>query len=192
MSKVILDISISLDGFIAQTDDDPGAIHEYLFSGDTEHHGAFRTSGATTSVFRDMIDTTGAVITGRHTYDLTGGWNGNLPSTTACFVVTHDAPDSVPEGPTKFTFVTDGIESAVRQARNAAGDKDVSVMGGASIARQALEAGVLDEIQIHLAPVIMGKGIRLFRDEVTQQVRLEQLRVIEAPGVTHLRYAVHN
>ena len=192
MSKVILDISMSLDGLIAQPDDDPGPIQEYLFSGETEHDGIFRTSGATTEVFREFVDAAGALITGRRTYDLTNGWGGNHPMRVPCFVVTHDVPTDVPDGPTHFTFVTDGIHSAVRQAKAVAGEKDVSIMGGASIARQSLGAKLLDEIQIHLAPVIMGNGIRLFDGLDPGQIRLEQLRVVDAPGVTHLTYAVHN
>jgi dihydrofolate reductase len=158
MSKVILDISMSLDGLIAQPDDAPGPIHEFFFSGETEHDGIFRTSGATTEVVRESIDAAGAVITGRRTYDLTNGWEGNHPMRVPCFVVTHDVPTDVPDGPTQFTYVTDGIDSAVRQAKAVAGEKDVSIMGGASIARQALEAKLLDEIQIHLSPVILGTG----------------------------------
>lgn len=192
MSKVILDISMSLDGLIAQHDDDPGPIHEFFFSGETEHDGVFRTSGATTEVVRESIDSAGAVITGRRTYDLTNGWEGNHPIRVPCFVVTHDVPTDVPDGPTQFTFVTDGIDSAVRQARAVAGEKNVSIIGGASIARQALDAKLLNEIQIHVSAVILGTGIRLFDGLDTGQIRLEQLHVIEAPGVTHIKYAVHN
>jgi dihydrofolate reductase len=192
MSRVILDISMSLDGLIAQPDDDPGPIHEFYFSGENEHDVVFRTSGATTEVVRESIDSAGAVITGRRTYDLTHGWEGNHPMRVPCFVVTHDVPTEVPVGTTHFTFVTDGIESAVRQAKAVAGEKDVSIIGGASIARQVLGARLLDEIQIHLSPVILGDGIRLFESLDTGRIRLEQLHVIQAPGVTHLRYAVHS
>lgn len=190
MSKVILDISMSLDGLIAQPDDAPGPVHDYLFSGDTEHDGIFRTLGATTRVVRESIDAAGAVITGRRTYDLTNGWDGDHPMRVPCFVVTHAVPSDVPDGPTQFTYVTDGIGSAVRQAKAVSGEKDVLIMGGASIARQAVEAELLDEIQIHLSSVILGNGIRLFDGLETGPIRLEQLRVIEAPGVTHLKYAV--
>ncbi len=191
MSKVILDISMSLDGLVAQPDDDPGPVHEFFFAGGTEdENGIFRTSGATTEVLRESIAAAGAVVTGRRTYDLTNGWGGDHPMRVPCFVVTHDPPADVPDGPTRFTFVTDGIESAVRQAGAAAGEKDVSIMGGASIARQALESGLLDELRIHLAPVILGGGIRLFDGLAPARIRLEQLRVIEAPGVTHITYAV--
>ena len=123
-SKVVLDISMSLDGLIAQSDDDAGPIHEFFFSGDTEHDGIFRTSGATTMVVKETIDSSGAVITGRRTYDLTNGWEGNHPMRVPCFVVTHDVPTDVPDGATEFTFVTDGIDNAVRQAKAVAGGKD--------------------------------------------------------------------
>lgn len=101
VSRVILDISMSLDGLIAQSDDDPGPIQEFLFSGETELDGMFRTSGATTEVFREFIDSAGAVITGRRTYDVTNGWEGNHPMrvpcfVVPCFVVTHDVPTDVP------------------------------------------------------------------------------------------------
>jgi dihydrofolate reductase len=140
VNRVILDISMSLDGLIAQSDDDPGPIQEFLFSGETELDGMFRTSGATTEVFREFIDAAGAVITGRRTYDVTNGWEGNHPMrvpcfVVPCFVVTHDVPTDVPDGAMQFNYGTDGIDSAVRQAKAVAGEKDVSIMGGASIAQ---------------------------------------------------------
>ncbi len=133
MSKVVLDISMSLDGLIAQPDDAPGPIHEFFVSGETEHDGSFRTSGATTEVVRESIESAGAVITGRRTYDLTNGWEGNHPMRVPCFVVTHDVPTDVPDGPTQFTYVTDGIDSAVGQAKAVAGEKDVSIMGARAL-----------------------------------------------------------
>ncbi len=140
VSRVILDISMSLDGLIAQSDDDPGPIQEFLFSGETALDGMFRTSGATTEVFREFIDSAGAVITGRRTYDVTNGWEGNHPMrvpcfVVPCFVVTHDVPTDVPDGAMQFTYGTGGNDSAVRQAKAVAGEKDVSIMGGASIAQ---------------------------------------------------------
>jgi dihydrofolate reductase len=107
------------------------------------------------------------------------------------FVVTHEARDPVAtEGGTTFTFVTAGIESALAQARAAAGDRDISVAGGANIAQQYLKAGLLDEIQIHLVPVLLGGGVRLFDDPGPHRVELERTRVVESPGVTHLRFRV--
>jgi dihydrofolate reductase len=190
MSKVILDISMSLDGFVARPDDDPGPIHDWLFNGDTVNNDFFKTAGASTQVLNEIVNTTGAMVTGRRTYDLTGGWGGNQPLGDApVFVVTHSPPETVPTGRTAFTFV-DGIEAAVEQAAHAAGDQDVSVIGGASIARQCLVAGLVDEVQIHLAPVVLGGGLRLIDDLDRHEISLVQTRVLEAPGVTHLRYRV--
>jgi dihydrofolate reductase len=107
------------------------------------------------------------------------------------FVVTHTAREElVKEGGTTFTFATDGLESALAQAKAAAGDKDVSIAGGANIIQQCLTAGLLDEIQIHVAPVLLGEGRRLFESTGTEQIELETTRVIESPGVTHLRFRV--
>jgi dihydrofolate reductase len=192
MSKVILDISMSLDGFVARPGDDPGPIHDWLFNGDTVNpdNDFFKSSGASTQVLNENLDTTGAIVAGRRLYDLTGGWGGNHPMGDApMFVVTHSPPATVPHGRTSFTFV-DGVQAAVEQARHAAGDKDVSVMGGASVARQCLVAGLLDEMQIHLTAVLLGQGVRLLDDLGGHEVSLEQTRVLEAPGVTHLRYRV--
>lgn len=190
MSKVILDISMSLDGFVARSDDGPGPIHDWLFTGDTvPDNDFFKTAGASTQVLNETMRTTGAIVVGRRLYDLTGGWDGTQPlgGDAPIFVVTHSRPDTVPRGPTSFTFV-EGVHAAVEQAEQAAGNKDVAVIGGASVARQCLAAGLLDEIQIHLASVLLGQGIRLIDDLDERQVSLEQTRVLEAPGVTHLRY----
>ena len=162
MSKVILDISMSLDGLIAEPDDDPGPIEEYLFSGETEHDGTSRTSGADNRCLQGVRRRGGRADHRLADLRFDERLGRNDPMRVPCFVVTHDVPTYVPDGPTHFTYVTDGIHSAVRQAKAVAGEKDVSIMGGASIARQALEAKLLDEIQIHLAPVIMGNGIGLF------------------------------
>lgn len=192
MSKVILDISMSFDGFVAQPDDDPGPIHDWLFNGDTvdPDNDVFKTAGASTHVVREMMNTTGAIVVGRRTYDLTGGWGGSHPLGDApMFVVTHSPPDTVPAGRTSFTFV-DGVQAAVEQAAHAAGSKDVMVMGGASVARQCLVAGLLDDMRIHLAPVLLGQGIRLIDGFDGNGLSLAQTRVLDAPGVTHLHYRV--
>jgi dihydrofolate reductase len=107
------------------------------------------------------------------------------------FVVTHhDREKVIKEGGTTFTFVTDGIETALKTAKAAAGNKDVSVAGGANIVQQYLSAGLLDEIQIHLVPVLLGEGRRLFDDLAAEPIELERTRVIESPDVTHLRFRV--
>jgi dihydrofolate reductase len=104
-------------------------------------------------------------------------------------VVTHRVPEVVPQGESSYTFVTDGVESAIEQAKAAAGDRYVSVMG-ASVPQQCLRAGLLDEIQIHLVPVLLGAGVRLFDHLGTENVELEAIRVVDSPGVTHLRFRV--
>jgi dihydrofolate reductase len=120
-----------------------------------------------------------------------GPWGANPPFHVPVFVLTHNAKDMVAkEGGTTFTFVTDGIESALEQAQAAAGDKDVSVAGGASIVQQSIKAGLLDELQIHLVPLLLGEGRRLFDHLGTDHIELESTRVIESPGVTHLRFRV--
>jgi dihydrofolate reductase len=129
------------------------------------------------------------LVTGRRTFDIANAWGGRHPVDAPVFVVTHTVPrEWVYEG-SPFTIVTDGVESAVEKAKEAAGDRDIGV-GAASIAQQCIQAGILDEIQIHLAPVLLGDGIRLFDHQGAEPIDLESMRVVEAPGVTHLRFRV--
>ncbi len=131
----------------------------------------------------------GAFVTGRRTFDIANGWGGRPPLGVPTFVVTHTVPQEwVYEG-SPFAFVTDGVESAVEQAKAVAGDKDVAV-GAASIAQQCIRAGLLDEVHINLVPVLLGGGVRLFEHLGTTHIELESPRVIEAPGVTHLTFRV--
>lgn len=191
--SVIVDISMSLDGFIARPDDASGPIHDWYFAGDTAQPGSdfFRTAGASTDILAETLAATGATITGRRTYDLTGGWGGHHPAGDGpVIVVTHAPPAVVPSGPTPFTFVDD-IHRAIDRATALAGSKDVFVMGGASVIGQALETGRVDEIHVHVASVLIGKGVRLI-DELGGEIQLRQTRAVEAPGVTHLRYQVLN
>ena len=124
-------------------------------------------------------------------YDNAQGWGDEPPFHKPVFVVTHaEAEPQEKRGGTTFTFVTDGVESAVAQAKEAAGGKDVTVAGGASIAQQCLRAGLLDELQLHVSPLLLGGGVRLFDDRGDDQIEVELLRVVDAPGVTHLRYRV--
>ena len=190
MSKVVLDISMSLDGFIAQPDDAAGPIHEWFFAGDEPHaHCPMLTParGPSQAVLDATYEATGAVIAGRRTYDFTGGWGGQHPMGVPVFVVTHEAPVDVPDGPTDFTF-TEGVEAAVEQARQTAKGRDICVMGGASMADECLRRHLLDEIQIHLTPVIMGAGVRMFDGAETR--RLEPISIVDAGDVVHLRYRV--
>jgi dihydrofolate reductase len=192
MGKVIIDITMSLDGFIAGPNDDVERLHNWLFSGNTPsaYSNYVKLSKQSAEVFDELVKTTGSIITGRRTYDLTGGWNGSHPVNDSVFVVSHDVPKNIPEGSTTFTFVTDAIESAVKQAKKAAGNKNVYLMGGADVAQQCIKAGLVDEMMIHLVPVLLGDGIRLFDNIGVKPIELEQTRILEASGVSHLRFRV--
>lgn len=202
MSKVAMGLSMSLDSFIAGPNDGPelplGEGGERLFAwysgGDTEYglpgtEMVFRVSTATAELLREAHGSMGAFVTGRRTFHITNGWGGRPPLGVPAFVVTHTVPrEWVYEG-SPFTFVTDGVESAVEQARAAAGDRNVAV-GAASIAQQCIRAGLLDEIHVDLVPVLLGGGVRLFERLGRTPIELERTRVIEAPGVTHLTFRV--
>ena len=201
MATVVIDLSMSLDGFIAGPDPSPEhglgtglgeQLHSWYFSGQKSnpHSDFFKPGEGSEEVVEQMMMAHGAAVVGRSLYDITEGWGGNHPiHGLHCFVVTHEPPANVPRGETRFTFVTDGVESALRQARAAAGLKLVGI-AGANVAQQALRAGVVDELMIHLVPVLLGKGVRLFDHLAALQLRLEILEVIPAKGVTHLRYRV--
>jgi dihydrofolate reductase len=202
MGKVAMGLSMSLDGFIAGPNDGPesplGEGGERLFrwysGGDTEYRlpgteMVFKVSPASAELLREAHSKMGAFVTGRRTFDITNGWGGRPPLGVPTFIVTHTvAQEWVYEG-SPFTFVTDGVESAVEQAKAVAGDKGVAV-GAASIAQQCIKAGLLDEIHIDLVPVLLGDGVRLFDHLGTGPIDLERTRVIEAPGVTHLTFRV--
>jgi dihydrofolate reductase len=138
--------------------------------------------------FDEGVTQLGAVIAGRRTYDVSESWGGHGPMPgLPLFVVTHRAPASVPAGNSPYTFVADGVEAAVGQARAAARGKDVHLMG-ASVIQQAIRAGLLDELVISLVPVVLGSGVRLL-DSLPPH-KLDVVRVIDAPGVTHLTYRI--
>ena len=184
MGNVVIDMSMSLDGFIAAPDDTPEqGLGE---DGMRLHNWAFDDPSVFEEVFGNLLEETGAVIMGRRSFDNSiAEWKGKGPlDDVPFFVVTHRAfepPDPV------FT-VTDGIESALAQAQDAAGDKQIGLMG-ANIDQQFLAAGLVDEIRIHLIDVLLGGGRRLF-DQLPQRVELEQTAVTEAGGVTHVTYRV--
>ena len=205
---MIVDLAMSLDGFIAGPNDggeqpmgEGGMrLFDWYFNGDTpspSYQAAaergvpvppFRLSAASAAVFEELVESGGAVVTGRRTYDIADAWHGNGPVPgMPVFVVTHRVPDEVPAGESAYTFVTEGVERAIALAKAAAGDRYVSLMGSA-VPQQAARLGLLDEVQIHLVPVLLGAGVRLF-DRVGP-VQLELVRVVDAPGVTHLRYRV--
>lgn len=201
MGNVLFDITISLDGFLAGPNDGPELplgeggerLHQWMYdlANWREAHGL--TGGKTnqdSEVFDEMFRSTGAIVLGRRMFDNAKGWGDNPPFRVPVFVLTHETRETATKGDTTFTFVTDGIESALEQARAAAGDKDVSVAGGANTAQQYLKAGLLDEIRIHVVPLLLGGGVRLFDDPSIEQIELEKTRVIDSPGVTHLRFRV--
>ena len=188
MSRSVLYMSMSLDGFITGPDDDIGQglgrggerLHDWLGDG----AAGFRPSGPSGEIF-DEVMATGAVLVGRRTFDLAGRWNGDHHG-VPIFVPTRGQP---PAPASRWVnYVTDGIESAMRQAKQAAGDANVLVHG-AEVAQSCLRAGVLDELEVHLIPVLLGAGRRLFGD-LAEHVELELTRVVDAPGVTHLRFRV--
>jgi dihydrofolate reductase len=211
MAQLKVDISMSLDGFVAGPNptlerplgDGGEALHEWalaLASWREPHGLPGGETNASTQVVEESLDATGAVVMGRRMFsggegpweddpNADGWWGDEPPFHVPVFVLTHHAREPVTkEGGTSFIFVTDGFEAALEEGRAAAEDKDVFVGGGASVVQQYLEAGLLDEVQINVAPVLLGGGTRLFEGLGPQA--LEITRVIEAPAVTHLRYRV--
>ena len=200
MTKVVIDMSMSLDGFVAGPDDGKahplgrhGGEHvfDWYFSGSEElHDPLFRPEpGANQDEVERMFAESGAFIFGRRTYEIANGWGGRHPvNGVPTFILTHNPPTDYPRGPSNLTFVTDWIESAIDKARAVAKGKDIK-LGGASTGKQALAAGLCDEILIHLAPYLLGGGVRLF-DALPDGIRLDKLSVSDGPFATHLRYRV--
>ncbi|MEA2332007.1 MAG: hypothetical protein QOH58_2145 [Thermoleophilaceae bacterium] len=207
------DITMSLDGFVAgpnPSQEEPlgeggERLHEwaYRLASWRERHGMEGgTAGPDDDVLEESLGSAGAVVMGRGMFGggpgpwgddpWDGWWGDDPPFGMPVFVLTHHDREPLAKGETTFTFVTDGIESALDQARAAAGDKDVALGGGADVAQQYLRAGLLDQLQIHVAPVLLGGGVRLFDDRGGELPELECTRVIESPAVTHLRYRVVN
>jgi dihydrofolate reductase len=188
MGTVIFDTSMSLDGFMTAADRTPEVPLGH--GGEVLTEWAMADEGGVELLSR-WVGRLGASIAGRVTYDTSLPWWGpNGPSGAArrpLFVVTHQAPRETVEGGV-YTFVTDGIESALAQAQAAAGDKDVVVMGGADIGQQYLRAGLIDELQIHLAPVVFGAGTRMFED--LGRLDLEPVETVRTERATHLRFRI--
>jgi dihydrofolate reductase len=189
MTKLIADMSMSLDGRIATPDDDISRLVRWFFEGDTEvAPGApFRTSEGSAELLREALGTVGAIVGGRRYFDLADGWGGRHPMGVPVFILTHEPPADWPADST-IHFVTDGLESAVAQAREAAGGKHVAVATPDTV-RQCLDAGILDELQVNVVPVVLGEGL-LFFDGIARHVELEGPEVIEGTGVTHLRFRI--
>ncbi|MBD3924297.1 dihydrofolate reductase family protein [Nocardioides cavernae] len=196
MSKVVAIMSMSLDGFVADPDDGVAEVFDwYASSGDVQIHTGgsnpmtFSMSESSAQHVRGLTSELGAVLTGRRTFDVAGGWGGNHAWGPG-FVLAHEIPAGWPRADSTVTFVTDGIESAVTQAKAAARGKAVGVHGADTI-QQLLNAGLLDEISVDIASVLLGSGVRLFDHLDGTPAVLGNPSLIQGVGVTHLRYPVH-
>ena len=206
------DISMSLDGFIAgpnPTIEQPlgeggERLHEWAIRLESwrEHHGLEGgAAGVDSDILEETVRASGAILVGRRMFSsgegpwendpkANGWWGDTPPFGMPAYVLTHHAREPLELQGTTFYFVTDGIESALEQARAAAGDRNVSIGGGASVIQQYLAAGLLDQLQVHVVPLLLGGGTRLFADSLDAPPDLELDRVIDSPAVTHLRYRV--
>ena len=211
MSKVRVHISTSLDGYVAgpnQSQEEPlgeggERLHDWLVALRSWREAQGMEGGeenVSDTVFEEALANVGVEIMGRGKFGPAargswgddpwrGWWGDDPPFHKPVFVLTHHEREPLTLADTTFTFVTDGIESALERAREAAGDKDVFIGGGAATINEYLAAGLIDELELHVVPILLGGGARLF-DGVGPEVKLDLLRVIEAPGVTHLKYRV--
>jgi dihydrofolate reductase len=192
MGKVVFDITASLDGFVAGPNDSPDLpmgeggmrLFDWYFS---ESETSRSPEDIDPEIREEAAQVVGAIVSGRRTYDHAHGWNGEHPLHVPVFVVTHHPPEGVAEF--KGAFVTDGIESAIRQAHAAAGDKAVA-LNSPDIAHQALKAGLLDELSLHIVPVLLGGGVRLFDRLGLEQIELECTQANNAKKVVHMTFRV--
>lgn len=184
MGKIMFGLSVSLDGFIAGKDDDVSQVFAWFASAWENFH----------EIAGDVLNDNGVVIMGRRSFDMIYNENGWVfPDGTApdwpVLVLQSQARESVKKGKTQFHFVTDGIESAVKKAREIAGEKNIALHGGSAV-QQALKAGLLDEFHMNVAHVLLGEGVRLFEHIGSQPIQLERIRTLETPGATHLSFRV--
>jgi dihydrofolate reductase len=198
MGNVVIAQSMSLDGFIAGPNDGPGnplgdgggRLFEWMTGGE-ERVGPddrFKPVARSRPAMREMLEC-GAIVIGRRTFDIAKGWGGHHPIGVPFFLLTHAPPEEHVGPGTAGTVVTDGIESALEQARAVAGARKIAV-GAADVAQQYLRAGLVDEVHIDLVAILLGGGVRMFANLHELQTRLECTRVIESDGVTHLSYRV--
>jgi dihydrofolate reductase len=213
MSKVQFDVAISLDGYLAGPNprfeeplgDGGEKVHEWMLRTATwaREHGGGGEGGATDrddEIVRERTENVGAYIMGREMFgggpggwdeSWKGWWGDNPPYHVPVFVLTHHPREPLPmEGGTTFHFVTDGIDSALEQAKAAAGDRDVQISGGADVIQQYLRAGAVDEFQLHIAPILLGGGVRLLDGLGNDEIKIEVVRAVESPYVTHVKYRV--
>lgn len=200
MGKVVLHFSMSLDGFVAGPDISVEhalgvggeRLHEWMFNGNSAQSGDLAQSSASridAQLVQEVVTSVGAVVLGQRTFEVGLKHWGDTPYPAPSFVLTHEPRDKLAMKSAAFTFVTDGIESALRQAKAAAGEQVITVMG-ANTAQQVLKAGLADELQIQLIPVLLGAGTRLFDGIGTKQIELKTTRVADSPFVTHLHFQV--
>lgn len=194
MGRVVTNFSMSLDGYIAGVDENFQQLFKWYGAGDTEFvfdsGMAVKIDQASVDLLQAALKRGGAIIIGRRLFDITNGWNGKPPIEVPVFVVTHTPPDQWErEGTVPYTFVTEGVEAAIQQAQVVAGEKDV-VISSASIAQQAIRAGLLDEISLDLVPFILGDGVPLFEHLGITPIELEQTDAVVTPHVTHLSYRI--
>lgn len=202
---VVADITMSLDGFVTGPDDAPGrglgeggeCLHNWVMGGPwryDDENRRFAPLDVDREVLMAAMGSTGAGIIGRRMFDVTGGWGGNPPGgkDARYFVLTHAAPPEWTGPDSPFTFVTGGIEDALAQARAVAGSKNVGIGGGANVIQQYLATGLVDELRLHVAPVLLGGGKRLFENLGDRTIELERTSVIESPYATHLKFAVRH
>jgi dihydrofolate reductase len=196
MGSVGAGFSMSLDGFIAGPNDDVQRVFAWMFQGDTEvklttgeKEMDLKVSSESAERFEDITNTMGAIVSGRRMFDVAGAWGGKHPLNVPVVVVTHHPPEEwLNKEDSPFTFVTDGVESAIKKAKAIAGDKTVGVGGGADITRQCIKLGLLDELGIDLVPVLLGSGVRLFERLGIEPIELECTKVVKVTGVTHLSF----
>ena len=197
MGLVTTGFSMSLDGFVALPNNEIGPLFDWYFAGEQTLERAsgdttYKLSSDSGEMLNEASKATGALIAGRTLFDFTHAWGGRHPLDVPVFVVTHNVetvPDEWRREGSVFMYVTDGVESAIAQAQAVAGEKSVAI-ASTTIAQQAINAGLLDEIHIDLVPVLLGVGVRLFDHLNVAPIRLETPTVAEAAGVTHLTYRV--
>ncbi len=194
MGSVGIGFSMSLDGFVAGPNDDVSRVFQWYFTGETSHtvttgDQEFKMTESGAQMIEEAGKGTGALVTGRRTFDISHAWGGKHPMDVPVVVVTHRIPQEWLKEGSPFTFVTDGVEHAVAEAQRIAGDKSVAV-GAPSIAQQCLKAGLIDEIQIDLVPVLLGEGIRLFDNLGDAPIELECRSIVPGNGVIHMNFRV--
>ena len=192
MGKVLTHMTMSLDGFVAGPDDNPGELFDWYEAGDVSvpsanEHVKFEVDEASAEMLRELTDA-GAIVSGRRLFDIAGGWDDSHPAGAPVVVVTHEPPADAAERWPRTKFVN-GVEAAIAKAREIAGDKDVTI-ASATVIQQALELGLVDEVCISLVPVVFGEGVSYFSKLGRGHVRLEDPEVVQGRRALHLRYSV--